>query len=122
MEISDRKGKADIMSLDKLRSQLVDKLKKEHCFWSYDNASVQDVPDDVLIELVMLYLDVDDISLLFKMFPYKRVKKAWLENVVAQGERFQNLNYFFAWYYFKARQPKRYVRSMMTRQLHKRMG
>ena len=105
-----------------VRSQLVDKIKKEHFLWSYDCSSIQDIPDDVLIELVMPHLDIEDIGLLFKLFPYNRVKKAWIENVVAQGEMYQNLNYFFAWYYFKAKQPKRYVRSMMTRQLHKRLN
>lgn len=42
----------------------------------------------------MLYLDIEEINLLFKLFDYKTVKKAWVENVVAQGERYYNLNYF----------------------------
>lgn len=101
---------------------LIQKLKQEHCLWSYENDSIQDIPDDVLVELVMLYLDIDEINLLFRLFDYKKVKRAWIENVVAQGERYYNLNYFFAWYYFHAKQPRRYVKSMATRQLKKRLA
>lgn len=101
---------------------LIKKLKQEHCLWSYENDSIQDIPDDILVELVMLYLDIDEINLLFRLFDYKKVKRAWIENVVAQGERYYNLNYFFAWYYFHAKQPRRYVKSMATRQLNKRLA
>ncbi|MBR1520748.1 MAG: hypothetical protein IJ635_05865 [Bacteroidaceae bacterium] len=104
-----------------IRSYLIDKLKQEHCLWSYDNVDVQDVPDDMLIELVMLYLDIEEIDLLFRIFNYKTIKKAWIENVVAQGERFYNLNYFFAWYYFHVKRPRSYVKAMATRQLNKRL-
>jgi hypothetical protein len=77
-----------------IRKYLIDSLKQGHCLWSYDVASVHDIPDDVLIELVMLYLDIEEINMLFKIFSYKKMKKAWIENVVAQGERYYNLNYF----------------------------
>ena len=105
-----------------IRPHLVEKLKQEHCLWSYDSDSIQDIPDDVLVELVMLYLDIDDIDLLFRLFDYKTVKRAWIDNVVAQGERYYNLNYFFAWYYFHAKQPRRYVKTMATRRLNKRLS
>ena len=101
---------------------LIEKLKQEHCLWSYESDSIQDIPDDVLVDLVMLYLDIDEINLLFQLFDYKKVKRAWIENVVAQGERYYNLNNFFAWYYFHAKQPRRYVKAMATRQLNKRLA
>ena len=75
-----------------IRPFLIEKLKQEHCLWSYEIDSIQDVPDDILVELVMLYLDIEEINLLFQLFDYKKVKQAWLENVVAQGERYYNLN------------------------------
>ncbi len=105
-----------------IRPYLIDKLKTQHCLWSYEKDSIKDIPDDVLVELVMLYLDIDEINLLFKLFDYKTVKHAWIENVVAQGERYYNLNYFFAWYYFHAKQPRSYVKAMATRQLNKRLS
>ena len=105
-----------------IKPYLIEKLKQEHCLWSYENDSVQDIPDDVLVELVMLYLDIDEIDLLFQFLDYKKVKRAWIENVVAQGERYYNLNYFFAWYYFHAKQPRSYVKALATRQLNKRLA
>jgi hypothetical protein len=105
-----------------VKPYLIEKLKQEHCLWSYDNDSIHDMPDDVLIELVMLYLDIDEINMLFSIFSYKKMKKAWIENVVAQGERYYNLNYFFAWYYFHAKRPRSYVKAMATRQLNKRLA
>ena len=104
-----------------VKPYLIEKLKQEHCWWSYDNHSIHDMPDDMLIELVMLYLDIDEINMLFSIFSYKKMKKAWIENVVAQGERYYNLNYFFAWYYFNVKRPRSYVKAMATRQLNKKL-
>lgn len=111
----------ETMQVNEIKPYLIEKLKRDHCLWSYEADSVNTIPDDVLIELVMLYLDIDEINLLFHLFPYKKVKRAWLENVVAQGERYYNLNIFFSWYYFHAKQPHRYVKAMATRMLNKRL-
>ena len=81
---------------ENVRKELFRKLKKENCFWSYDMSKMKTISDELLIEYVFLYLDIDDINLLFKIFPYKKVKKAWIENVVAQGEMYYVLNKFFA--------------------------
>lgn len=108
--------------MSSLKPYLIERLKQQHCLWSYDSHSVQNIPDDVLVELVMLYLDIEDIDLLFQLYDYRKVKKAWIENVVSQGERYYNLNYFFAWYYFHAKCPRSYVKAMATRQLNKRFA
>jgi hypothetical protein len=108
------------MKREEIKPYLIEKLKAENCLWSYDQSSVKDIDDDVLIELVMIYLDLDEINMLFQLFSKKKVKEAWLRNVVAQGERYYNLNRFFAWYYFDVKNPPRYVKSMATRMLHKK--
>lgn len=109
------------MQTEEIKPYLINKLKQEHCLWSYKQDSIEDIPDDVLIELVMLYLDIDEINLLFQAFPYKDVKQAWLENVVIQGERYFMLNKFLAWYYFHVKRPRHYVKSMATRMVNKRL-
>lgn len=76
----------------------------------------------MLVELVMLHLDLDDINLLFQIYPREQVKQARLRNLVAQGERYDTLNSFLACYYFDVKQPQRYVKSMATRLFNKRMG
>ena len=110
-----------MLSINKDKQHLIERLKQEHALWSYRQDAINDVPDDILIELVMIHLDLDDIELLFTMYPYQRVKKAWIENVVAQGDMYYVLNKFFAWYYFHAKKPGPYVKAMATRQLNKRI-
>lgn len=104
------------------KSYLLKKLKAENCLWSYDVASIDSLPDDLLIELTLIHLDLDEINLLFEIYSSSKVKKVWIENVVAQGERYYTLNKFLAWYYFKMKRPGAYVRSMETRVLNKRLA
>ena len=104
-----------------IRPYLIHKLKETNGFWSYDKDSITDIPNGLLVELVMLHLDLEEINLLFRLFPFKELKRLWIENVVAQGERYHTLNRFFAWYYFHAKRPDSYVRAMATRQLRQKI-
>ena len=101
-----------------IRKELVKRLKDEHRFWSYDVDSVTDVPDDILIEKVLIYLDLKDIDKLFLILPYNDIKKSWKENVIPLGERYYSLNRFLAWYYFNIKNPGKYVKSMTTRHVN----
>lgn len=107
------------MSKEEVKKGLLAKLKQEHCFWSYNESSVKDVSDDVLIEKTLLQLDLDEINQLFQIYPYKKIKQVWLDYLVPQEEYLYTLNRFFAWYYFKAKNPDTYIKSMATRHLNK---
>lgn len=98
---------------------ILKKLKAEHCFWSYSDNSVKDVPDDILIEKTLVHLDLPEIDSLFLLFPYKKVKKVWLEQMVPQGEYLYTLNRFLAWYYFHVKRPDQYLKTMTTRHFNK---
>jgi hypothetical protein len=111
-----------MMQKEELKPYLIKRLKQANAFWSYKQESIKDVPDDVLVELVMLHLDIDDIDKLFEIYSRQFVKKAWIQNVVPLGDRYYVLNKFFAWYYFRMKKPGAYVRSMETRILNKRMA
>ena len=110
------------MTATEIRLHLIERLKQDNCLWSYNHDSIQSIPDDMLVELVMLYLDIDDINLLFSIMTRKQVKRAWIENVVAQGERYYQMNTFYAWYYFNAKKPLQYVKSMTTKMLNKKLS
>lgn len=101
------------------KQELVERLKREHCFWSYREESVRDIPDDLLIEKTLLHLDLDDIDLLFRLYPYRKVKRVWLDCLVPQEGYLYTLNRFFAWYYFRVRRPDAYLKSMVTRRLNR---
>lgn len=110
------------MQNNDIKPYLIERLKQEHCFWSFNQDSIKSISDNVLVEMVMIHLDIDDINLLFRMLPYAKVKRAWLENVVAQGERYHLMNTFFAWYYFHAKRPQSYVKAMATKMLNRRLS
>lgn len=101
------------------RKQLFRKLKKENCFWSYDVSKMRSISDESLIEYVLLYLDIKDIDQIFLLFGYKKVKRVWLDRVAPQGEMFRPYNILYAWYYFGAKRPEAYVKSLETRHINR---
>ena len=62
------------MSVDVIKQELLSKLKQEHCFWSYNEDSIKDIPDDMLIEKTLLHLDLEEINQLFLVYPFKKIK------------------------------------------------
>jgi hypothetical protein len=111
-----------MMQKEEMKSYLIKRLKEENAFWSYNVDAIKDVPDDILVELVLLHLDMDDIDKLFVIYSSKFVKKAWIQNVVPLGDRYYGLNKFYAWYYFHVKNPGAYVKSMETRQINKKLA
>ncbi len=67
--------------------------------------------------MTMRHLDIEEINLLFQIYSFPVIKKAWKENLVPEGEYLFTLNRFFAWYYFKAKRPESYLKSIETRRL-----
>lgn len=114
----------DKHQIDAIRSSLVSALKAEHAFWSYDPATVtaDSISDDQLIALTMRYLDLPEIKQLFSIFSYRKIKSAWKRLLVPEGEYLYTLNRFFAWYYFKAKRPDAYLKSLETRHLNRLIG
>ena len=106
------------MMSDNVREQLFRKLKEENCFWSYDVSKMKSISDEALIEHVMLYLDIEDITQLFALFGYKKVKRVWLDRVAPQGEMFRPFNIFYAWYYFGAMKMEAMLRRSKFRDYH----
>ena len=102
-----------------VKQNLLDQLKKEHCSWSFNESSMQQIPDDVLIEKVLVYLDLPDIDKLFTIFSFKKVKRVWLEQLVPQQDYYHSLNRFLAWWYFGIKNPDTYLKAMNTRHLNK---
>lgn len=95
-------------------------LKDEKAFWSYSSDSVNEknIGDDQLIAFVMRYLDLPEIKQLFNIFPYRKIKNAWKKMLVPESEYLYTLNRFFAWYYFKAKNPDSYLKALQTRHLN----
>ena len=101
-----------------IREYLINKLIEEKRFWSYNQKSINEhITDDQLIEATLIWLDLDEIDLLFDIFPMQKIKAVWRRTMVRQGDYFYSLNRFFAWYYFGIKRPDRYLKTMTTRYL-----
>jgi len=103
-----------------IKKELFEQLKEEHAFWSYDTNSINisDIDDDFLISMTMRYLDLHDIELLFEIYSNKKIKNVWKKYLVPEGDFLYTLNRFFAWYYFNAKRPDSYLKSLQTRHLN----
>lgn len=107
-----------------IKQNLLDQLKEENAFWSYSSESVnlETIKDNQLIALTLRHLDLSEIRQLFLIFSQKTIKKAWIELLVPEGDYLYTLNRFFAWYYFKAKKPDSYLKSLQTRHFNQIRG
>jgi hypothetical protein len=100
---------------EQLRINLIDKLRKENVFWSFDQSSLSEISDDVLIEKVLLYLDIDDIKLLFRLFPVKKIQPVWKDSMLSQEPMYHQLNRLYAFLFFGIQNPDKYIRDFKNK-------
>ena len=114
----------DKQAIQSVKHTLLEQLRQEHAFWSYEpeSVSLDTVDDDQLIALTMRYLDLPEIKQLFSIFSMRKIKNAWKRLLVPEGEYLYTLNRFFAWYYFKAKNPDAYLKGLQTRHLNRLIG
>ncbi|MCD8044004.1 MAG: hypothetical protein LUH10_13165 [Tannerellaceae bacterium] len=106
-------------SVKEIKSYLEKRLLEENAFWSYEKDSCRNLSDTNLIKYVLIYLDIEDINLVFQIYPKSKIKKVWLEELVPQGDYLINMNLCFAVIYFNIKKPKQYLKSMETRHFNK---
>lgn len=114
--------KYKMLEKEKIKSELLQKLHERHAFWSYDKSSCQTISDWNLIKFVLIHLDIDDIDLLFTIYPKSKIKKVWIEEVVIQGAYLRNMNICFANLYFDIKYPIPYLKRMETYKLNQYNG
>ena len=95
------------------------KLIDQNCYWSFDMRADTYVPDEILIEKTLLYLDIDDINQLFSIYPYQKIKQVWRERLVIQGHYYKRLNKLLAWLYFDVKNPEKYIKTTITQHINK---
>ena len=107
-----------------VKATLIELLKEEHAFWSYapESITIDTVDDDQLIALTLRHLDLPEIQQLFSIFSMSKIKNAWKRLLVPEGDYLYTLNRFFAWYYFNAKNPDSYLKSLYTRYQNQLFG
>jgi len=91
-------------------NKLVRELQRENAFWSYDKKQIGHLSDDVLIAKVLLHLDIDEIKLLFSLFPKRKIQKVWQEKMLSQEPMYHGLNRLYSFLFFNIKNPDRYIR------------
>ncbi len=94
------------------KEMLIEKLLKQNRFWSFDKHHFSETTDDIFFEKTLLYLDIEDINLLFKIYPHKKIKQVWLERLAVQRNYYARLNKFLAWMYFDIKLPEQYLKRL----------
>ena len=92
-----------------IRNHLCKELVSKNAFWSYEIKSFESIPDEEIIENCFTILDMDDIELMFELYPRKRIQQVWKERMAIQGEYMQMLNIMIAMYYFGIKEPEKYL-------------
>jgi len=98
------------MNNSQIHKKLLDKLIKDKAFWSYDQVLINKVPDEILIEKVLIHLDIEDIQNLFKLFPKSKIQNVWKERILSQEPMYHGLNRLYAFMLFDLKNPDRYIR------------
>jgi len=103
---------------ENIKQYLQTELVRNKIFWSYKDVSPEQIDDDLLIEKVLFYLDLDDINKLFTVFPYREVKKIWMKSQFIRDPMNRSLNLLLAFLYFNIKKPEKYVNEVMIDHLH----
>lgn len=92
-----------------IRNHICEQLTAKNAFWSYNVKSFDTIPDEELIEKCFTTLDIDDINLMFELYPRKQIQQVWQKRMAIQGEYMQRLNILIAMYYFDIKEPEKYL-------------
>lgn len=93
-----------------LHNNLIEKLCREQAFWSYDLSGINNITDDTLIAKVLLHLDIEDIKILFQIYPKKKIQSVWKEQMLSQEPMYHGLNRLYSFLFFNIKNPDRYIR------------
>jgi len=107
------------MDSKRSKSELLHTLKKMNAFWSYNASDVSEetVSDDMFIEKSLIHLDIADLKKLFFLFPYKKIKEVWKNQLCIQEPYYHGLNTMLAYLYFNIKNPDRYLKAISNRNL-----
>lgn len=85
----------------KNKSDLIKSLIEKKAFWNYDNDGIcgESISDLVLIPKTFIYGDVEEIRLMFSIFPKKQIKDAWIKELLFD-QRYRKLNQYIALIFF----------------------
>ena len=79
---------------------LIEYLNKKGKFWEYcNNASVNLLQDEV-IQKSLLFLELEDMPQLFRLFGYKKCKEIFENNIKNKGKYYNKISFILESFYF----------------------
>ena len=100
-----------------IKNNLIELLKAQCAFWSYQPESIAEISDEILIEKTLIDLDIEDINKLFLIFPPKKIKEVWRNQLCIQEPHYHNLNIMLAYLYFDIKKPEQYLKNQSNRHI-----
>jgi hypothetical protein len=80
--------------------EIFQKLKKKGMFWSYNHQiSLAEIGDDIFLEHVLKYGDMDDIKASIDHYGLQKVQSVW-EQTMVPDKRFMKMNLMLARVFF----------------------
>ncbi|SRR6056297_652831 len=90
------------------KASIVKKLKTQGFFWSYTIENPDAVPDEILIEEVLRYGDVEDIQWAFAFYGRSEVFKIWKKHLIPD-DRIYRHNYYLSRVFFDIDEPHAFL-------------
>jgi hypothetical protein len=103
-----------------LKSKLIKRLLDNKVFWSYELPDISVLPDEVLIEKVLLHLDIEEVTDLFSLYPASKIKKVWMDMMLVQEPLYHAANRLYAFLYFRVKNPDPYIERLLKKQKEKK--
>ena len=85
------------------RRAILEKIKENGGFWSYDGIP-ENINNDDLIEEALLHLDFEDFHLMFENWSESHIRRIWKKRLLSQGKRLTTLNLLLEILFFNNKQ------------------
>jgi hypothetical protein len=102
-----------------IKGELLSELYQWNAFWSYPGHIVneENIDDNMLIENVLLYLDIEDINKLYKLYPQCKIKDVWKTRLCVLEPNYHSLNNMLGSLYFDIKNPPKYLKRIGNQRL-----
>ena len=102
-----------------IKNDLFNSLKKLNAFWSYNpiDISAKTMSDEMFIEKALIHLDITDLNKLFLLFPYKKIREVWQNQLCVQEPYYHGVNTMLACLYFKIKKPDKYLKRLSNKHI-----
>lgn len=102
------------------KKALLTNISDTGIFWSYNPDKINDLPDDIIIEHILLYGSVADIINLFDSYILHDIKRTWQLKIIPDS-RYYKHNVYLAKVFFNITEPEKYFRKFQKNNRYERI-